>query len=214
MTPRVTIHVIYGTACAGKSTAALRYAAGHGIRTVVSTDYLREVQRLYVPSGRCPALAKVSHTAWELSGDPTPDGIVAGFTQHAEAVFPAVDAVAAKLARDGLDAVIEGSHFHGALIARLRQRNPDTTVRPLLLAVGSLSQLLDHISAKEQQRTPAAEPRAWKQSARALMTIQDFLVADAARHAIPRCRLGAQASYESHEKENPCEHQAENRQRP
>ena len=70
-------------------------------------------------------LAKVSHTAWELSGDPTPGGIIAGFTSHAEAVFPAVEAVAAKLTRDGLDAVIEGSPFHGALITRLRQHCQD-----------------------------------------------------------------------------------------
>jgi hypothetical protein len=53
--------------------------------------------------------------------DPSPRGIIAGFTSHAEAVFPAVRVVAAKLARDGLDAVIEGCHFHGALIMRLRQ---------------------------------------------------------------------------------------------
>ena len=95
MTGGMTLHVIYGIACAGKSTTALRYAGDNGIRTVVSTDYLREIQRLYVPADRCPVLAKVSHTAWELSGDPTPEGVIAGFTRHAEAVFPAVEAVAA-----------------------------------------------------------------------------------------------------------------------
>jgi hypothetical protein len=110
----MTLHVIYGIACAGKSITALRYASDNGIRTVISTDYLREVQKLYVPADQAPALAKVSHTAWELTGDPTPSGIIAGFTRHAEAVFPAVQAVAIKLARDGLDAVIEGSCFHGA----------------------------------------------------------------------------------------------------
>ena len=77
MTGGMTLHVIYGIACAGKSTTALRYAGDNGIRTVVSTDYLREVQRLYVPADRCPVLAKVSHTAWELSGDPTPEGVIA-----------------------------------------------------------------------------------------------------------------------------------------
>jgi 2-phosphoglycerate kinase len=186
MTSSVTLHVIYGIACAGKSVTALRYASENGIRTVIHTDYLREVQRLYVPAARSPVLAKVSHTAWELSGDPSPAGIIAGFTSHAEAVFPAVEAVTAKLARDGLDAVIEGSHFHGALIARLREHDQDVTVRPVLLTVGSLPQLLHHISAKEQQRAPGSEPRNWQANARILMTIQDFLIADSARHAIPR----------------------------
>jgi 2-phosphoglycerate kinase len=186
MTAGVTLHVIYGIACAGKSTTALRYASDNGIRTVISTDYLREVQRLYVPADQAPVLAKVSHTAWELIGDPTPGGIVAGFTRHAEAVFPAVRAVAVKLARDGLDAVIEGSCFHGALVARLRQQVQDVTIRPVLLTVESLPQLLDHITEKEQQRAPGSEPRNWRANARILMTIQDFLITDAVRHAIPQ----------------------------
>jgi 2-phosphoglycerate kinase len=158
MTPGMTLHVIYGIACAGKSTTALQYASDNGIRTVISTDYLREVQRLYVPANESPALAKVSHTAWEMTGAPTPGGIIAGFTSHAEAVFPAVAAVAAKLAHDGLDAVIEGSCFHGALITRLRQQDRDVTIRPVLLTVESLPQLLDHITEKEQQRAGVRVP--------------------------------------------------------
>ena len=155
----MTLHVIYGIACAGKSTTALRFASDNGIRTVVSTDYLREVQRLYVPAAQSPVLAKVSHTAWELSGDPTPGGIIAGFTSHAEAVFPAVEAVAAKLTRDGLDAVIEGSPFHGALITRLaalpgRRRSPCPPDRR------SLPQLLDHITDKESSAPPGPSPGA------------------------------------------------------
>ena len=188
MTAGMTLHVIYGIACAGKSTTALRYASDNGIRTVISTDYLREVQRLYAPAGQSAVLAKVSHTAWELTGDPTPGGIIAGFTSHAEAVFPAVAAVAVKLARDGLDAVIEGSCFHGALIRRLRQQVRDVTIRPVLLTVESLPQLLDHITEKEQQRAPRSEPRNWRANAQVLMTIQDFLITDAACHAIPQTR--------------------------
>ena len=188
MTPGVALHVLYGIACAGKSTTALQYASDNGIRTVISTDYLREVQRLYDPADESPALAKVSHTAWEVTGDSTPGGIIAGFTGHAEAVFPAVAAVAVKLAGDGLDAVIEGSCFHGALITWLRQQVQDVTIRPVLLTVESLPQLLDHITEKEQQRAPGSEPRSWRANAPVLMTIQDFLITDAARHAIPQTR--------------------------
>jgi 2-phosphoglycerate kinase len=188
MTAGMTLYVIYGIACAGKSTTALRYARDYGIRTVISTDYLREVQRLYVSVDESPALAKVSHTAWELTGAPTSGGIIAGFTSHAEAVFPAVQAVAVKLARDGLDAVIEGSCFHGALIKRLRQQVRDVAIRPVLLTVESLPQLLEHITEKEQQRAPGSEPRNWRANARVLMTIQDFLITDAACHAIPQTR--------------------------
>jgi 2-phosphoglycerate kinase len=185
--------VFYGIACAGKSTTALRYASENDIRTVIHTDYLREVQRLYVPADHSPALARVSHSAWELFGDASPENIVAGFISHAEAVFPAVQAVAGKLARDGLDAVIEGTHFYGALIARLRQHGNGTAIRPLLLTVAALPQLLDHIADKERRRAPGSEPRNWSASAPALMTIQDFLIADSARHAIPRMQAGRPA---------------------
>ncbi len=136
---------------AGQDGHEARYASDNDIRTVISTDYLREVQRLYIPADQSPVLAKVSHTAWELSGDPTPGGIIAGFTSHADAVFPAVEAVAAKLA--------------------------------------PRRQLLDHIAGKEQQRAPGSETRNWRANARVLMTIQDFLSADAARHAILRMRV-------------------------
>jgi 2-phosphoglycerate kinase len=105
-------------------------------------------------------LAKVSHTAWELSGDPTPGGIIAGFTSHTEAVFPAVEAVAAKLTRDGLDAVIEGPPFHGALISRLRQHCQDAAVRPVLVTVDSLPQLPDHITDKSSSAPLGPSPGA------------------------------------------------------
>ena len=193
MTAEATLHVIYGIACAGKSTTALRLASEHGIRTVISTDYLREVQRLYVPAVQSPVLAKVSHTAWELSGDRTPSGIIAGFTSHAQAVFPAVEAVAARLARDGLDAIIEGCHFHGALIRGLQQHCQGLAVQPVLMTVESLPELLAHIRAKEQQRAPGAQPREWRANAQVLMTIQDFLISDATRHAIPRMPAGRPA---------------------
>jgi hypothetical protein len=62
------------------------------------------------------------------------------------------------------------------------------TVRPVLLTVESLPQLFDHITEKERQRAPGSEPRNWQANARALMTIQDFLITDAARHHIPRLR--------------------------
>lgn len=54
----------------------------------ISTDYLREVQRVYVPAAQSLVLAKVSHTAWEISGDLTPGGIIAGFSSHAERFSP------------------------------------------------------------------------------------------------------------------------------
>jgi 2-phosphoglycerate kinase len=192
--PVTTIRVFYGVACAGKSTLAMRHAAEHRVRTVVATDCLREVQRAYVPAGQCPALWKVTHDAWRLLGGPTPANIVAGFISHAEAVWPAVDAVAGRLAADGMDAVIEGAHFHGPLISRLRRRHPQAAIDPALVTVSTRDELLEHITARERERAAAATARGWRASAAILMTIQDYLIADAARHGIPVIRAADSGS--------------------
>lgn len=45
---KVRLHEIYGIACAGKFTTALRFATDNGVRTIVSTDYLRDTARRFL----------------------------------------------------------------------------------------------------------------------------------------------------------------------
>lgn len=180
---RAMLHVFYGVACTGKSTKALHFAQEHGIRTIIHTDYVREVQRALAAPSKASPLMKVTHNAWELFGERSNENIVRGFTAHVNAVLPALLAVACKLSRDGLDAIIEGVHCHGDAIDRFAQIG-GLTVLPRLLVVTSESRLLDHIRHKEEERSHASEPKTWEDHIKTLMAIQSFLLQDAVQHNI------------------------------
>lgn len=182
-TDRATLHVFYGAACTGKSTLALRFAYEHAIRTIIPTDYVREVQRACTePSAESP-LMKVTHTAWELFGESSPENSVKGFTRHVDAVAPALVALVRKLSRDGFDAIIEGVHCYGEVLDQLTQVG-GLNVFPRLLVVSSESRLLEHIRHKEEERFPSGEAKTWKNHAKVIMEIQDFLIQDATQRHI------------------------------
>ncbi len=173
------LYVFYGLACVGKSTMALRFAYDHAIRTIISSDYIREVQRVYAQP---PALMKVTHTAWELFGTQSSETIIQGFLAHVDAVAPALVAIAQKLANDGFDAIVEGVHVYSHVLDQFAEIS-GLVVLPRLLVVSSEAVLLDHIQRKEEERS--GEAKAWKDHLPTLLRIQNFLVEDANEHHIP-----------------------------
>lgn len=177
--PKVNLEVLYGIPCVGKSTMAIHLAHQRGIRTVITTDYVREVQRMYVPHDEAPALALVTHTAWQLYGAPTRDNVERGFLDHVQHVFSGIKTVAAKVVNDGFDAVLEGAHFYSAVINELRVSCPNAQVAPRLLAVDSAEELLRRIAGKESRRASKAPKKQWSDHVDVMMLIQDFLIADA-----------------------------------
>ncbi|TCO56761.1 AAA family ATPase [Actinocrispum wychmicini] len=182
---KVNLEVLYGIPCVGKSTMAINLAHQRGIRTVITTDYVREVQRMYVPRNEAPALAMVTHDAWQLFGPPTRSNVERGFLDHVQHVLPGVKAVAAKVVKDGLDAVMEGAHFHSAVINELRDGCPNAQVSPRLLAVDSAAELLRRIASKESRRVSNAPKKQWSDHVDVMMLIQDFLIDDAESQHIP-----------------------------
>lgn len=180
----VTLHIVYGIPCAGKSTTAVQFAHYRDISTVVNTDYLREVQRAFVSTETAPALVKVTHTAWELHGPPTRSNVEKGFLDHVNEVAPAIRAVTSKLVTDGFDAVMEGVHFHGRIIEELRAANPSSEIRATLLVVKNAEELRQRVSDKEQRRAQGAPRKLWKQHIPIMLTIQQFLISDAHAHGV------------------------------
>jgi 2-phosphoglycerate kinase len=183
-TRNVDLHIVYGIPCVGKSTAAVEFAFRQNIRTVIHTDYVREVQRLFVSPLQAPALTKVTHTAWELYGQPTRSNITAGFVDHVQEVAVGVKAVAAKLVGDGFAAVIEGAHFHGGIIEELRAANSNAEVQATLLIVKAPEELRRRIDDKEGRRAQGAARKLWHDNVPIMLTIQDFLISDARTHRI------------------------------
>jgi 2-phosphoglycerate kinase len=181
----VVLHVMYGIPCVGKSTTAVALAYHRDIRTVIHTDYVREVQRGFVSAEQAPALARVTHDAWKLYGPPTAANIVAGFVDHVEEVAVGIDIVVKKLVRDGLDAVLEGAHFHGRIIDNLRAANPDADVKATLLIVRTIDELHQRIDDKQRRRAQVADDKQWRENSQVMLMIQDYLVSDAHAHGIP-----------------------------
>jgi 2-phosphoglycerate kinase len=185
MAPRnVALHIVYGIPCVGKSTAAVELAHHRSIRTVIHTDYIREVQRVFVSPKEAPALAKVTHTAWELHGCPTRRNIEAGFRDHLNDVAVGIRAVARKVVGDGFDAVIEGAHFHSDIIEELRTANGNAEVRATLLIVRTAEELQRRVNDKERRRASGSARKPWQENIPVMLAIQDFLIADARTHGI------------------------------
>lgn len=183
--PKVNLDVLYGIPCVGKSTMAVDLAHRRGIRTVIATDYVREVQRIYVPRDDAPALAMVTHDAWKLYGAPTRANVERGFLEHVQQVLPGIKAVAAKVTKDGFGAVMEGAHFHSAVINELRNDCRNATVTSQLLAVESAEELLRRITHKEACCASNAPRKQWADHVDVMMAIQDFLINDAESQNIP-----------------------------
>jgi len=181
---RATLYIFYGVACTGKSTMALRFAHEHSIRTIIHTDYVREVQRACTQQSEGSPLMKVTHNAWELFGEPSTENIVKGFIEHVDAVTPALLAIVRKLSRDGFDAIVEGVHCYGDVLDQFPHVG-GLIVLPQLLVVTSESRLLEHIQHKEERRSHGGESKAWKNHVKTLMKIQDFLLQDATQRHIP-----------------------------
>jgi len=180
----VVLHIVYGIPCVGKSTAAVELAHHRRISTVIHTDYIREVQRVFVAPKQAPALAKVTHTAWELYGRPTRCNIEAGFLDHLNDVAVGINAVAMKVVSDGFDAVIEGAHFHGGIIEAVRAANRNAEVRATLLIVRSAEELRRRVNDKERRRAQGSARKPWQENFPIMLAIQDFLISDARTHGI------------------------------
>lgn len=164
---------------------AVKLATQLGTRTVIATDYIREVQRKYVSPGEAPALAKVTHDAWQLYGSPTRANVERGFIAHVHDLSDAIRSVVAKLADDGFDAILEGAHFHGTLIADLQRTFPHTRIIAALLTIKDAHELRHRIEAKEMDRAQSAQKKEWRDNVDVMLAIQDFLIRDAREHAIP-----------------------------
>lgn len=185
----VRLHFFYGVACTGKSTLALHVAQNQGIRTIIHTDYVREVQRLLVKPDQSHPLAKVTHTAWELFGEYSQANIIQGFTSHVHAVLPALLAVGQKLSGDGFDAIVEGVHCYSEVLGQFTHIG-GLMVLPNLLVVTNEARLLGHIQRKESARASSGERKSWKEHIQTLLIIQNFLLQDAIQHHIPIIDMG------------------------
>lgn len=180
---KVVINIFYGVPCVGKATTAVSFASENSIRTIIHTDYIREVQRAYSLQDENPALFRVTHNTWELFGTPTKKNIIKGFTAHADSILPSLLTVTKKLAKDGFDSIIEGVHFYSNILEHLSEIKGIEIV-PTLIIVKDKQKLLERIRLKERRRAKIGEYKKWQSNIKIIMTIQDFLIQDALKNNI------------------------------
>ncbi len=98
---RPLVVLLGGTTGVGKSTLATMLAGRLGITRVIATDVIRQVLRAFFTPEAMPS---VHHSAFDAGG-------IEGYTDQAEHVGTAVDAIVERAAQEGKPVIVEGVHL-------------------------------------------------------------------------------------------------------
>jgi 2-phosphoglycerate kinase len=152
---RPLIFLIGGTAGCGKSTIATMLANRLDIVRTQSTDMLREVMRIMMPSQLVPVLHTSSFTAWTAVPGNTEAGknevldtlLVNGYRSQADLLAVATEAVVQRALRERVSLIIEGVHIYPAVVEKLSATD-DAVVMPIMLGVLKRKQLQQRIRGR------------------------------------------------------------------
>jgi 2-phosphoglycerate kinase len=146
------ILLLGGTTGSGKSTIATEIAHRLGIVRTQSTDMLREVMRMMIPSRLLPTLYTSSFSAWrQLPGqtdmEATEQLVTMGYNHQAELVAVPCEAVIQRALTERVSLILEGIHVSPALLERIN--NPEgAVIVPLMLAVLKPEQLKSQLKGR------------------------------------------------------------------
>ena len=186
---RPLILLIGGTAGSGKSTIASELAHRLNVLRTQSTDMLREVMRLMVPSRLLPTLHSSSFSAGDVLQfrDRIPvaiqSPIEAGFVTQAEHVRVALEGVIQRALTERLSLIMEGVHVipsHQAYYAE----NKEALVVPFMLAVFKKKTLQKRFIGRSST-TPSRRAKRYLKNFDAIWQIQSHLLAEADHYQIP-----------------------------
>lgn len=152
---RPLIFLIGGTAGCGKSTIATMLANRLDIVRTQSTDMLREVMRIMMPSQLVPVLHTSSFTAWTVVPGNTEAEksevldtlLVNGYRSQADLLAVATEAVVQRALRERVSLIIEGVHIYPAVVEKLSATD-DAVVMPIMLGVLKRKQLQQRIRGR------------------------------------------------------------------
>ena len=98
------IVLISGCTGAGKTTLAIELARVIGIKTLINTSMIREIQRLYLPELGFPS---IHHSSYEHA-KATESLVLPEYIKQTEVISHGVMAIIQRLRRRGIPAIIEG----------------------------------------------------------------------------------------------------------
>jgi len=182
---RPLLLLICGTVGTGKSTVATEIAHLLDIVRIQSTDMLREVMRMMMPSRLLPVLHASSFNAWQvlpIQGiqDRDRDQLVAdGYRSQADLLAVPCEAVLNRAIEESVPLILEGVHAHPDIISRLPP-DSDAIVVHVTLAVLKPKELKARLRGRGVE-VPQRRAKRYLNKFDAVWSLQTFLLSEADR---------------------------------
>lgn len=186
---RPLVLLIGGTAGCGKSTIATGLASRLEIARMQSTDMLREVMRTMIPREVEPILHKSSYSAWQDLPDEIQESedkgqrIYQGYLRQAEILSVAIKAVIHRALQERVSVIVEGVHFHPAIIQDIIEPG-DALVVPLMLAVLKRKRLQSRIKGRSTN-VPHRRAERYLEHFDSIWKLQSFLLSESDQADVP-----------------------------
>jgi 2-phosphoglycerate kinase len=182
---RPLLLLICGTVGTGKSTVATEIAHLLDIVRIQSTDMLREVMRMMLPSRLLPVLHTSSFCAWQALPiqdikDRDKDQLVAdGYRSQADLLAVPCEAVLHRAMEESVPMILEGVHAHPDLVSRL-SADSDALVVHVTLAVLKPKELKSRLRGRGAE-VPHRRAKRYLNNFDAVWSLQTFLLSEADR---------------------------------
>ena len=183
---RPLILLIGGTVGTGKSTIATDLAYLLEIVRIQSTDMLREVMRMMIPSRLMPVLHDSTFSAWrslpiaEGKGRDRDQLVAEGYRSQAELLSVPCEAVLNRAITEGVSIILEGVHVTPELQDRIIDAG-DAVIVNLTLAVLRPKHLKRRIRGRGAE-VPGRRAQRYLDNFDAIWGLQSYLLSEADRH--------------------------------
>lgn len=181
--------LICGTVASGKSTIATEVAHLLDIVRIQSTDMLREVMRMMIPSRLLPVLHRSSFDAWKSLPIQDPEDrdrdllVADGYRSQADLLAVPCEAVLLRAIEEGVPAILEGVHALPELVRRLPQ-DSDAIVASAMLAVLKPKALKARLRGRGIE-APQRRAKRYLNRFDSIWSLQTFLLSEADRCDVP-----------------------------
>jgi len=182
---RPLLILIGGAPGCGKSTMATELATRLDIVRTQSTDMLREVMRMMLPSRLLPILHTSSFDAWKALPSPSEsltdrNGLLTdGYLTQVELLSVAGEAVLQRALTERVSLILEGVHMHPSFLNSI-PKEEDAIVVPIMLSVADEELLRQRFTGRGQQ-APNRRAKRYLDNFDAIWRLQNFLKKEAKR---------------------------------
>lgn len=186
---RPLLLLICGTVGSGKSTVATEIAHLLDIVRIQSTDMLREVMRMMIPSRLLPVLHTSSFNAWtalpiQNAERRDRDQLVAdGYRSQADLLAIPCEAVIQRAVEESVPMILEGVHAHPDLMSRMPE-NSDAIAAHVTLAVLKPKVLKARLRGRGVE-VPQRRAKRYLNKFESVWSLQSFLLSEADRCNVP-----------------------------